>query len=313
MKEMLLRFLIPEDPAQDPLEAMFNGLHLRLLLLLVCVAVSGGCNTSSIEPSTSTESTASTESSSTSTEPTVSTELTTSTGLSTSAPQNVTMEPAEAARDRALVAQEISPDASPSPDPIPRLTDGNDEKAGGKVDTQPVIQTVRKVVTQEVVSAIPQVLLAQRHAKLCNVGVGESFPVATLPSLSGGMQDLGTLLGKPANVVLLWTADPWMSRTALIDLEKDIAKNPNNKNISVVGIAVGQSSQQTRQAVQDLKLSFAQLLDTEGGFFSTIGSVALPRVFVLDAKGKIVWFDIEYSEGTRRELLQTLTVLTKTK
>jgi hypothetical protein len=41
-----------------------------------------------------------------------------------------------------------------------------------------------------------------------------------------------------------------------------------------------------------------------------VGSVALPRLYVLDPAGKIVWFDIEYSESTRRELEQTLSVLT---
>jgi len=32
----------------------------------------------------------------------------------------------------------------------------------------------------------------------------------------------------------------------------------------------------------------------------------LPWTFVLDANGKIVWFDLEYSLSTRRELQQAL-------
>ena len=33
-----------------------------------------------------------------------------------------------------------------------------------------------------------------------------------------------------------------------------------------------------------------------------LGEGRWPRVYVLDAEGKIVWFDIEYSVSTRREL-----------
>ena len=35
----------------------------------------------------------------------------------------------------------------------------------------------------------------------------------------------------------------------------------------------------------------------------------LPRIYVLDAQRRIAWFDIEYSEATRRELQQTLAAL----
>ena len=48
----------------------------------------------------------------------------------------------------------------------------------------------------------------------------------------------------------------------------------------------------------------------DGAALAQIGSVALPRLYVLDPTGNIVWFDIEYSESTRRELAQTLRVLT---
>ena len=40
------------------------------------------------------------------------------------------------------------------------------------------------------------------------------------------------------------------------------------------------------------------------------GMVRMPRVYVLDADGKIVWFDIEYSQSTQRELKQAIEALT---
>jgi hypothetical protein len=51
-------------------------------------------------------------------------------------------------------------------------------------------------------------------------------------------------------------------------------------------------------------------LDPEGEYFAQLGAGRLPRIYVLDATGKIVWMDIEYSQATRRELRQTLQALT---
>ena len=51
---------------------------------------------------------------------------------------------------------------------------------------------------------------------------------------------------------------------------------------------------------------FVNLLDADGKAFAQVGSERLPRVFVVDPAGKILWFDIEYSQTTRRELHQAL-------
>ena len=72
----------------------------------------------------------------------------------------------------------------------------------------------------------------------------------------------------------------------------------------------GQPARAAQRFLKQTKATFPQLLDTNGKALAQVGSVALPRLYVLDPAGKIVWFDIEYSESTRRELAQTLTVLT---
>jgi len=119
------------------------------------------------------------------------------------------------------------------------------------------------------------------------------------------------LRGQQASVVLFWHADRWMARTALIDMQRDIAGQFDSRQVAVCGIAVGQPVGAVQDALNRSQATFPQLLDTDGKAFATVGTNALPRLYVLDATGKIVWFDIEYSEGTRRELWQTLRVLTK--
>jgi len=176
----------------------------------------------------------------------------------------------------------------------------------------PLRYTVRKNAGRKTVtSPIPRVLLSASHAKLCLSGVGDAFPALNLPLLGGERTELATLRGKQATVVLFWHPDRWMARTALIDMQRDIANQFSAEQVAVVGIAVRQPMGAVQAALNTAKATFPQLIDTDGQAFATIGTEALPRLYVLDVDGKIVWFDIEYSEGTRRELWQTLGVLTQ--
>ena len=177
-------------------------------------------------------------------------------------------------------------------------------------DGKPVIYSVRKAVTPAL-PAIPPVLLSASHQKLCKVNVGDSFPGVRLPRLAGDNSTLESLRGKQATVVLFWHPDRWMARTALIDMQRDVASKFDAEKVAVVGIPVRQPAGAVQAALTKAQATFSQLLDTEGKAFDTVGSEALPRIYVLDPAGTIVWFDIEYSEGTRRELSQTLKVLTE--
>ena len=181
--------------------------------------------------------------------------------------------------------------------------------------TQPAavapLVTARKVIVAEPSRlTVPEVFLSTLHARWCISKVGDSFPATELPSLGGASAKLSTLYGKQATVVLFWTNDRWMSRMALEDLVHGVANDYEQQQVAIVGIAVGQSTGAARKQLSETNAEFPQLLDADGNALAEVGSVALPRLYVLDPAGKIVWFDIEYSESTRRELERTLVVLT---
>ena len=202
----------------------------------------------------------------------------------------------------------------------PATSEVSTQVAQQQPQTNPLIHTVRKQVEPAAETniandpTIPEVLLSSAHAQLCNLSVGESFPDARLSRYesrnNGSPTDLQTLFGKQATVVLFWQPDRWMAQMALADLQRDIADQFDPQQVGVVGIGVRQSSGTLGSTLKKAKASFPQLLDPEGKLFASTGSYALPRVYVLNAEGKVVWFDIEYSESTRRELAQTLAVLT---
>jgi hypothetical protein len=140
--------------------------------------------------------------------------------------------------------------------------------------------------------------------------VGDVLPTIELQTLDGGAANLESLAGSKATVILFWTTDSWMSQTALGDLQREIAGRGPASGVGVVGIAVRAAGDAAQQALAAAGAQFPQLVDAQGSAFAKIGDDALPRVYVLDAQRRIAWFDIEYSESTRRELHETLAALT---
>ena len=96
---------------------------------------------------------------------------------------------------------------------------------------------------------------------------------------------------------------------ALEDLHYQVVPEYDSLDVAVVGIPVHLSSNSARRIVSQAKAQFPQLMDPSGNAMAEVGNTAMPRIYVLDDEGKIVWFDIEYSESTRRELFLTLDAL----
>ncbi len=157
---------------------------------------------------------------------------------------------------------------------------------------------------------IPQVLLSEGHAALCKVKVGDVFPAVSLPQLNGGEATLAKLAGTKATVVLFWEPNHWMSRIALADVAKSVAATFTDKSVAAVGIIEAKNAQDAQADLTKFAVKFPQLLDADGAALAQVGTGVPMRIYVLDAQQKIVWFDIEFSEATRRELAQTLSVLT---
>jgi len=185
---------------------------------------------------------------------------------------------------------------------------GNDAVPGERPAAGPHV--VRKEATDAVPAEMPGVWLSTEHSSLCRVRVGDKFPDITLPKVSGEETEVSDFLGKQATVVLFWQPDRWMAKTALSDLARDVVAKYDSDQVSVLGIAINQAAEDVEQRIEESKADFLQLLDADGKAFNKLGMVALPRVYVLNSTGTIMWFDIEYSESTRRELGDAISVLT---
>lgn len=174
----------------------------------------------------------------------------------------------------------------------------------------PSVRTSAKPVTETYSANVPPVLLASEHASLCKVNVGDAFPAVALPKVDGGDAKVADLVGKKATVVLFWAPDRWMAEGALVDLAIEAAAF-GDKGAGFVGIVEGPANEKAGELIKSAGAGLTQLTDADGAALAQVGELALPRIYVLDSAGKIAWFDIEYSEATRRELRQTLAELTK--
>lgn len=153
---------------------------------------------------------------------------------------------------------------------------------------------------------IPVVMMSKGDEAMCKVKVGDAMPAISLPKLGGGEAKLSELAGKAATVVVFWKSDRRMAVQQLADMGPEVVEPFGKSGVAVVGIAVKESEAGAKVALDKAEAHFPNLLDADGKAFSEVGSGKLPRTYVLDANGKIVWFDIEYSLATRRELHQTL-------
>jgi peroxiredoxin len=139
-------------------------------------------------------------------------------------------------------------------------------------------------------------------AQTCLVKVGDAMPEAKLPGLDGKQVGLHSLLGSKLTVVLFWQAENMYATQAMEYLEPDVVKPFGEKGVRVIGISVKDPANAARKAVEEAGAKYVNLLDPEGDYYAKVATDRIPRVYLLDPAGKVLWFDIEYSPSTQRDL-----------
>jgi peroxiredoxin len=155
-------------------------------------------------------------------------------------------------------------------------------------------------------AAIPEVRLPELLQKTCLVGVGDLMPDAPLDVLGGGEQPLSSQFGRRLTLMFFWEADDLYAQDELRDLTGDVVEAFGEQGVRVIGINVGDSAEKAAAAVEGAEANFPNFLDPKGEYFAKVANERLPRTYLLDPQGRILWFDLEYSPTTRRQLKQAL-------
>ena len=157
-------------------------------------------------------------------------------------------------------------------------------------------------------ATIPKTTFAEQQAKTNLLNVGDTMPNAALQDLAGRPIELHSLFGPKLTVVCFWNGEGTSGLQAISELQKYVVKPYAEKGVAVIGINWGDPTQTIKEKVDLAAAKFAILQDPNGEYFKEIATAMVPRVYLLDAGGKILWFDTEYSRSMRRDLLQGIDV-----
>jgi peroxiredoxin len=145
----------------------------------------------------------------------------------------------------------------------------------------------------------PEVVLSQHHTQTCLVGVGDQFPPLTLPDLKGNARDLAQLRGDRMTIIVFWTAQGFYAREQFSRIMYECHDRYAKLGVRVVAINVGDSPEVVEELATKNGVTIPCLLDVDGQAFRQAATGYLPRIYLLDAAGNIVWFDLEYSRSQR--------------
>lgn len=212
---------------------------------------------------------------------------------------------AEVAETPALEIQESKP-GNEAPAAVAEVAKAPEEEVAAVAAAEGPVRRTAFYRADETPAKMPAVALSKGHEALCKVKVGDQMPDISLPQLGGEATKLSSLLGDKATVVVFWRGDRRMAREQLADLGPDVIEPFGKSGVTVVGVAVDAPEADVQAALKAAQVDFTNLLDADGKVFAEVGSEKLPRTYLLDPQGKVLWFDIEYSLGTRRELHEAL-------
>ncbi len=161
---------------------------------------------------------------------------------------------------------------------------------------------------------VPQVVMSQSLRTSCVLWVGDILPGGRLVDLSGQLRTIRDELGERLTVIAFWSAGSTrLARLAgqklLLDLQEDVARPFASDGVRVLAIHVGEVDPDVKELVEKAGIAFPVLVDPKRAYFALVAKENLPRLYLVDARGKVLWLDLNFTElagQTREDLLQAI-------
>jgi len=153
---------------------------------------------------------------------------------------------------------------------------------------------------------VPAVHLSEQHRHASLVKQGDVLPNFRLADAEGTSHSLHSLLGDEMTVVCFWSSESPAAIQQLRDTGPEIVDPFAEQGLAVVSINYGQTPAEVLKVTEEADFAGKVLLDPKGQALAQVATRYLPRTYLVDGDGKIVWFDMEYSPSTRRHLIQAI-------
>jgi hypothetical protein len=163
-------------------------------------------------------------------------------------------------------------------------------------------------------SIIPKIVLTDSLRATCLVNVGDVMPDGELTTIDGGKVSIQSQYDDRLTVIFFWweggsnyarlSAD-----SAMKDLQTDLAEPYADKGVKVIGVNLGDKPQVVQQDLERIGVKISCYFDPDQAYFHKVATGILPRIYLLDAAGRILWFDTDYSQITRRNLVHVVRIL----
>lgn len=136
------------------------------------------------------------------------------------------------------------------------------------------------------------------------INAGDIAPDFTVEMLDGSKVTLSALQGKPI-LLIFWATWCPPCRLELSKLQEHIIDRYGDK-INVLPISRGEERAKVEEYISKMGYTFAVGLDGDQSIYRKYATNYIPRCFVIDAKGKVLYSGVGYDEAIAKEVEQNI-------
>jgi peroxiredoxin len=141
-------------------------------------------------------------------------------------------------------------------------------------------------------------------AKTTLINAGDMAPDFTVKMLDGSEVTLSKLQGKPT-LLIFWATWCPPCRVELSKLQEHIIDR-YGESINVLPISRGEERAKVDEFITKMGYTFAVGLDGDQSIYQKYATNYIPRCFVIDAKGKVLYSGIGYDEKVAAEVEESI-------
>jgi hypothetical protein len=147
----------------------------------------------------------------------------------------------------------------------------------------------------------PSVSMTEHHRKSCLVFVGDHMPQGTLEDSGGREHSILKSLGQRLTAIVFWNARNPYALDQFEELPHDLVPF-KELGVATVAVHVGPEPDNYGELCRQFGQDVLCVSDPDGAYFGKVADGDVPRTYLVDAGGKVIWLDIEYSRTTRHDL-----------